>query len=175
METSGRVCLGVIVGAHGIRGEVKVRSFTEDAADIGAYGVLTDKSGQKSFAVKIVGHSKDDLRVKIEGCNDRNQAEALRGTELFVEREVLPETEDEEFYHTDLIGLEAKTESGKILGKVVAFYNFGAGDIVEIKVGEKLEMLPFNKDFVPEVCINNGYIIVREPVSDIENGEENEG
>lgn len=175
METDGRVCLGVIVGAHGIRGEVKVRSFTEDANDIGAYGVLTDKSGQKSFSVKVVGRSKDDLRVKIEECDDRNQAEALRGTELFVERCVLPETDDEEFYQTDLVGLEVKTESGEFLGKVVAFYNFGAGDIVEIKIGQKLEMLPFNKDFVPEVCINKGYIIVREPVSAIENGEENEG
>ena len=175
METDGRVCLGVIVGAHGIRGEVKVRSFTEDANDIGAYGVLTDKSGQKSFSVKVVGRSKDDLRVKIEGCDDRNQAEALRGTELFVERCVLPETDDEEFYQTDLVGLEVKNESGEFLGKVVAFYNFGAGDIVEIKIGQKLEMLPFNKDFVPEVCINKGYIIVREPVSAIENGEENEG
>lgn len=165
METDNRVCLGVIVGAHGIRGEVKVRSFTEFANDIEAYGMLTDKSGKKCFQVKVVGHSKDDLRVKIEGCDDRNQAEALRGTELYVERSVLPETEVDEFYQTDLIGLEAKTKSGKILGKVVAFYNFGAGDIIEIKIGQKLEMLPFNKDFVPEVCINKGYIIVQEPVS----------
>ena len=175
MKTDGRVCLGVIVGAHGIRGEVKVRSFTADAADIGAYGVLTDKSGQKCFAVKVVGHSKDDLRVKIDGCNDRNQAEALRGTELFVERGVLPETEDEEFYQADLVGLEVKTESDKVVGKVVAFYNFGAGDIIEIQIGQKLEMLPFNKDFVPEVCINKGYIIIREPISATDNGGENEG
>ena len=174
METCGRVCLGVIVGAHGIRGEVKVRSFTEHADDIDSYGALSDKSGQKSFIIKVVGRSKDDLRIKIEGCNDRNHAEALRGTELYVERSVLPETEDEEFYQADLIGLEAKTESGEVFGKVVAFYNFGAGDIVEIKAGQKLEMLPFNKDFVPEVCINKGYIIIREPVATTDNGEEHE-
>ena len=175
METDGLVCLGVIVGAHGIRGEVKVRSFTQDVCDIDSYGTLSDKKGNKRFVVKVVGRSKDDLRVKIEGCDDRNQAEALRGTELYVERSVLPDTAEEEFYQTDLVGLEAKTESGELWGKVVAFYNFGAGDIIEIKVGQKLEMLPFNKDFVPEVCINKGYIIVREPVSASDGGEENEG
>ncbi len=175
METATRICLGVIVGAYGIRGEVKVKSFTDDVCDIEAYGILTDKCGKKNFEVKVVGRSKDFLRIKIEGCDDRNQAEALKGTELYIERSVLPETDDDEFYQADLIGLEVRTESGKIWGKVAAFYNFGAGDIIEIKVGQKLEMLPFNKDFVPEVCISEGYIIVREPVSAIDDGEENEG
>lgn len=175
MKKTERICLGIITGAHGIRGEVKVRSFTENDRDIGSYGVLTDEKGAKTFSVRVVGRSKDDLRIKIEGCDDRNQAEALKGTGLYVERSALPETAEEEFYQTDLIGLEVKSESGAKIGRVEAFYNFGAGDIIEIRVGQKLEMLPFTKEFVPEINIKDGYIIVRDPVSAADDGDKNAG
>lgn len=175
MKKTERICLGIITGAHGIRGEVKVRSFTENDRDIGSYGVLTDEKGAKTFSVRVVGRSKDDLRIKIEGCDDRNQAEALKGTGLYVERSALPETAEEEFYQTDLIGLEVKSESGAKIGRVEVFYNFGAGDIIEIRVGQKLEMLPFTKEFVPEINIKDGYIIVREPVSASGDGDKNAG
>lgn len=175
MKTDSRICLGVIVGAHGIKGEVKVRSFTENQRDIDNYGVLSDKNGNKKFSVRVVGLAKDFLRVKIEGCNDRNTAEKLKGTELYVERSVLPSTVEEEFYQTDLIGLEVKNEKGEIVGKVEAFYNFGAGDIIEIRMKQKLEMLPFNKNFVPVVNIDDGFIIIQEPIVVDANGEENAG
>ncbi len=165
MENNERVCLGAIVGVHGIRGEVKVRSFTEVDRDIDSYGLLEDEAGSKKFDIKVVGHSKELLRVKVKGCDDRNTAETLVGTGLYVERKLLPQLEEEEFYHTDLIGLDVKDEtSGCIIGKVNALYNFGAGDLIEIKVsGSKaLEMLPFTKQYVPQINIKEGFIIVKE-------------
>lgn len=165
MKYNERVCLGVITGAHGIRGEVKVRSFTEDSRDIEHYGALEDKTGSKKFVLKVTGHAKDDLRVKIEGCDDRNMAESLKGTELYASRSALPDLKEEEFYHADLIGLKVKDKkSSEIIGRVNALYNFGANDIIEIKVNAtgKLEMLPFNKQYVPEINIKDGFIIIEE-------------
>ena len=108
-----RLCLGVIVGAHGLRGQVKVKSFTEDPADLAAYGPLSDVTGSRTFTLSLVGRAKGTLLASIVGVTERNAAEALRGTELFVAREALPDTEDEEvYYHADLIGLTAEDESG---------------------------------------------------------------
>lgn len=173
-----RVCLGVISGAHGIRGEVKVRCFAEDVGSLTAYGSLEDKNGSRKFVLKITGRIKDDLRVKIQGCDDRNAAEALKGTELYIERSALPELEEDEFYHTDLIGLDVKEEtSSEVIGKVAALYNFGANDVIEIKVSKtaKLEMLPFNRQYVPEINIKDGFIIVREINFAPEDGDGHEG
>lgn len=156
------ICLGVITAAHGIRGEVKVKSFTGSPRDIDSYGPLRDQSGSRSFVIKVTGRAQDDLRVKIEGCDDRNSAEALKGTSLYVQRNSLPVLEEEEFYQADLIGLAVKTTSGQLIGEVAALYNFGAGDLIEIKVNGKLEMLPFTKQYVPEIDIKNRYIIVQE-------------
>lgn len=162
MSDESRICLGVITGVHGIKGEVKVKSFTQNPRDIAGYGILEDKSGTKNFDIKVAGNSKELLRVKIKGIDDRNSAEALAGTELYVSKSVLPELKDEdEFYHTDLIGLAAKLE-GEEIGHVSGVYNFGAGDIIEIKINStsKTEMIPFNNTYVPEVNINDGYIII---------------
>ena len=175
---SDRICLGKITGAHGIRGEVKIKSFTENARAIDAYGPLENKDGSQTFVLKVTGRIKDDLRAKIKGCDDRNMAEALRGTELYVHRDALPELSQEEFYHTDLIGLDVKALPNlKVIGKVAAMYNFGANDIVEIKLNgsNKLEMLPFTKEYVPEIKINEGYIIVQEMTFASEEEVENEG
>ena len=159
--TEDKVCLGAIVGVHGIRGEVKVKSFSEDEKNLTHYGLLSNDKGDKSFDIKIVGHSKELLRCKIKGVEDRTTAEALIGTGLYVKRDLLPPLKDEEFYHTDLIGLEAKNSSGEVLGRVNALYNFGAGDILEIKMADgSLEMVPFTKSFVPVINIKDGYIIV---------------
>lgn len=175
--TKERVCLGVIIGAHGIRGEVKIRSFTDNAKSLDKYGPLEDKSGSRKFVLKVSGFAKDDLRAKITGVDDRNAAEALKGTELYVEREALPELPVEEFYHADLIGLDAKEASaGRKIGKVEALYNFGANDIIELRMENgKLEMLPFNKQYVPEVNIKDGCIIVQEMAFAPEEEGENEG
>ncbi len=159
--TEDKVCLGAIVGVHGIRGEVKVKSFSEDEKNLTHYGLLSNDKGDKSFDIKIVGHSKELLRCKIKGVEDRTTAETLIGTGLYVKRDLLPPLKDEEFYHTDLIGLEAKNSSGEVLGRVNALYNFGAGDILEIKMADgSLEMVPFTKSFVPVINIKDGYIIV---------------
>ena len=173
-----RICLGAIVGVHGIKGEVKVKSFTADDVDVDAYGKLENKDGSKSFALKVVGHSKELLRCKIKGINDRNAAESLIGTELFVNREVLPELDEEEYYLADLIGLKVLDKSSVEVGVVAGVYNFGAGDILEIKVLEtgKLEMLPFTKEYVPEVNIAKGYVTVSSTLMNYapENEKEND-
>ena len=157
-----KVCLGAIVGVHGIRGEVKVKSFSDDERHLTRYGVLENEAGDKTFEVKIVGHSKELLRCKIKGVEDRNTAETLVGTGLYVSRAKLPDLADDEYYHTDLIGLKAKNKQGELVGTVNAVYNFGAGDVIEIKRADdkSLEMVPFTAQFVPEVNIKDRYIIV---------------
>lgn len=171
-----RVCLGAIVGVHGIKGEVKVKSFTEYDMDIDQYGPLEDEPASRKFDIKVVGHSKEILRVKIKGVDDRNMAETLVGCGLYVSRDKLPELEEEEFYHTDLIGLDVKfADTNEVIGNVLAVYNFGAGDLLDIKInGQKNSaMVPFTKDYVPEVNISNGYIIIAKSSIDFSNEENN--
>lgn len=179
MTTDNRICLGAIVGVHGIKGEVKVKSFTENERDVQKYGEVENKDGSKTFSIKVVGHSKELLRVKIKGVDDRNTAETLIGNGLYVSREVLPELEEEEFYHVDLIGLNVKEQtSGEIIGKVEAIYNFGAGDLIDIKFKDGgSEVLPFTKQYVPEIKIKDGFIIVNmiQFAPDTEQGENIEG
>jgi len=157
-----KVCLGKIVGVHGIKGEVKIKSFTAQDKDIAAYGELTDKTETKIFSLSITGHSKELLRAKIKGILDRTSAETLIGTELYAKRSVLPKPQAEEvYYETDLVGLKVLDEQKMEVAKVIGFYNFGAGDILEIKLKSgKAEMLPFNKSYVPEINLEEGYIIV---------------
>ena len=165
-----RLCLGVIVGAHGLRGQVKVKSFTEDPADLAAYGPLSDVTGSRTFTLSLVGRAKGTLLASIVGVTERNAAEALRGTELFVAREALPDTEDEEvYYHADLIGLTAEDESGMRLGEVTALHNHGAGDLIEIAPeaaggkGGPAILLPFTRAVVPEVDLANRRLVVAPP------------
>ncbi len=156
-----KVCLGAIVGVHGIKGEVKVKCFSDDEKNLGSYGVLSNEAGDKTFSVKIVGHSKELLRVKIKGVDDRNTAETLIGTGLYVNRDALPNLAEDEFYHTDLVGLDAKNVAGDIIGVVNALYNFGAGDLIELKMNDgSLEMLPFTSSYVPTINIKERFIIV---------------
>lgn len=156
-----KVCLGAIVGVHGIKGEVKIKCFCDEEKHLTAYGALSNEQGDKTFDIRVVGHAKDLLRAKIKGVEDRTTAEGYIGIGLYIEREKLPSLEDEEFYHVDLIGLNVKNNQGENLGKVNAIYNFGAGDVLEIKnIDGELNMLPFNKQFVPIINIKDGYIIV---------------
>ena len=157
-----KICLGKIVGVHGIRGEFKVKSFTTIDKDIASYGELEDKNAQRKFCLKVTGHSKDLLRVKIKGIDDRTTAETLIGTELYAPRGVLPEVVSEDvFYETDLVGLKVFDDEKNEVAKVIGFYNFGAGDILEIKLKSgKSEMIPFSKVYVPEINLDEGYIIV---------------
>ena len=166
MAKDERICLGAVVGVHGIKGEVKVKSFTEPDTNVDKYGEVEDKSANRKFTLKVVGRSKELLRVKIKGIDDRNAAEALIGTGFYINRGSLPELEDEdEFYEADLIGLEVR-QNEQVIGSVAGLYNFGAGEIIEIKLKSsgKLEMIPFTKVYVPEVNVSGGYIIVKSAV-----------
>lgn len=172
-----RVCLGKIVGVHGIRGEVKVKSYTAVDKDIAAYGELEDKAAGKRFSLKVTGHSKDLLRVKIKGIDDRTAAETLVGTELYAPRGVLPELKAEEvYYEADLVGMKVFNGEKAEVAEVVGFYNFGAGDILEIRLRSgRSEMLPFNKGYVPEINLDEGYIIVASTgMVFLEDGEDSE-
>jgi 16S rRNA processing protein RimM len=164
---SDRVLIARIGAAHGIRGEVRVKAYTADPQGIGAYGPLAASDG-RSFEVASLrpasGPASDMLVVKFKGVADRNAAEALNGVELSVPRDRLPPAEEEEYYHADLIGLEAVTRGGAPLGTVIAVHNYGAGDLLEIapKRGETL-LVPFTRAVVPEVDIGGGRVVVDPP------------
>lgn len=162
------ILLGRITGAHGIRGEVVVHSFAAVPEDIAAYGALSDKTGSRTFRLRIVRMTpKGALIVRIAGVADRNAAEALKGTELYIARDKLPEPGEGEYYHADLVGLAAVSPDGKVIGEVVSVQNYGAGDLLELRlVGAKeTELVPFDDPFVPEVDIAAGRVVVVLPVA----------
>ncbi len=159
-----RVCVGMIVGAHGVRGAVRVKSFTQEPGDVAAYGALTDESGAKRYALKPVGAVRGVILAEVEGVADRNAAEALRGVRLYVERGRFPRLGANQFYHTDLIGLAAESADGAALGRVRAVDNYGAGDVIEIALaGGGSAVLPFNRRTVPVVDLAAGRIVVDPP------------
>ena len=157
------VCLGVITGVHGVRGLVKVKSFTEVPEDVAAYGPLTDEDGERVLTLTVTGRSKDALLVRFEGVADRDQAQALKGTRLYVARDVLPALDEEQtYYHADLLGLAAEDRDGHPLGRVAAVHNFGAGDILELD-GEGRRLVPFTRQAVPVVDLEGGRLVVELP------------
>lgn len=165
-EAAGeRICVGVLTGAHGVRGLVRLKSFTERPEDIISYGPLTDASGQRCFEVSLNGRARDALLARIAGVNDRDQAEALRGTRFYVARAALPEPAADEFYHADLIGLRAEATDGTLLGRVSAVHTFGGGDVLEIapKTGETI-LVPFTRQAVPAVELQAGRLVVDLPM-----------
>ena len=153
MTDSPLILLGHISTAQGIRGEVVVKSHTEDPADIAAYGPLTDITGTMFYELTVVRVAKKGVIARVKGVSDRNAAEALRGTELYIARDRLPEPDEDEHYHADLVGLEAVTAEGTVVGEVVSIQNFGAGDLVEIQLagGSRTEFIPFDDHFVSNV------------------------
>lgn len=169
-----RVCLGVVVGAHGVRGQVRIRPFTEVPEDVAAYGPVEDESGSRRFRLRTIGRSKGAVIAAAEGITDRDAAEALRGTRLYVPREALPAIEEEElYYHADLIGLAVEDRQGQRLGTVAAVHDFGAGDVLELE-GPKGEpvLLPFTRRVVPVVDLEAGRLIAEPPA---EVGEPEDG
>ena len=165
-----RICVAQIGAAHGIRGEVRLRSFTENPAAIADYGPLESEDGARHFTIETLRPAKDHFVVRLAGVGDRNAAEKLVNLRLYVSRDRLPPIEEEDtYYHTDLIGLAAVSEDGSALGTVTAVHNFGAGDLVEIKPhggGEPL-MVPFNETTVPEIDMKARRMIVR-PLTETE-------
>lgn len=162
MSKDARVLLGRIAGVHGLKGEVVVHAYTEYPEDIAAYGPLSDKQGQREVELEVVRLSDKGVIARVSGVRDRTQAEALKGMELWVPRERLPEAEDGEFYHADLIGLAAVTPDGATIGTVVAVQNYGASDLLEIRLdgSRRTELVAFTDDFVPEVDIAGGRVVV---------------
>ncbi len=161
-EASHQVCLGVITGPHGIRGAVKVKTFTVNPKDIIAYGPLIDDQGQ-TYRLKVLSQSGPDiLVVHIDGIKDRNQAESLRGQRLYVDRNALPTPSDEdEFYYSDLIGLRIITPEGHSVGSIKTVNNYGAGDFLEaVSEDGKLITIPFRREAVLKVDLTLKQVIV---------------
>ena len=168
MACGARICLGQIGAAHGVRGEVRLRSFTADPEAIRRYGPLETEDG-RVVQIKSLRAAKDHFVASIKGVADRNAAEQLTNVKLYVPRERLPAPDEpDEFYHADLIGLDVVDRAGARRGTVVAIHNFGAGDLIEIKPaeGNKTQMLPFDAATVPVIDIAAGRLVVVEPEMD---------
>ena len=172
-RTGERVCVGRIGAPHGIRGEVRLHSFTAEPMAIADYGPLESEDGARSFTLETVRPAKDALVARFKGVGDRTAAERLRNLDLFVPRDRLPPPATDEFYHADLIGLAAVTADGAEVGTVVAVHDFGAGDILELRprAGGTSIMLPFTEAFVPSVNLAAGRIVVRPPEETDKRGE----
>ena len=163
---ANRVCVARIGAAHGVRGEVKLWSFTEDPAAVAHYGPLETQDGTRCFEIEALRAAKDHFVARIAGVSDRDAAEKLRNIELYIPRARLPKIEETDtFYHADLVGLDAVTPAGARVGIVHALHNFGAGDIIEIAPaggGDPL-MLPFNETTVPKIDVAARQIVVVPP------------
>ncbi|WP_395516323.1 ribosome maturation factor RimM [Pseudorhizobium flavum] len=156
------ILMATIGAAQGLRGEVRVRAYTADPLALGDYGNLHSKDG-RIFEILEIREAKNVAIVRFRGINDRNAAEALNGLELFIERENLPDDEldDDEFYYADLEGLEAVDEGGKSYGTVTGVFDFGAGDLLELKgPGRRPVLIPFSEAAVLEIDLEGGRILI---------------
>lgn len=161
---AARVCVGTVTGARGLKGEVRIKSFTADPEAIAAYGPVSDKAGKRRFAIRVTGRIKGALIARLDGIDDRDAAEALKGTELYVQRSALPAPEAGTYYHADLVGLRVETADGSGLGIVKAVHNFGAGDVLELAGKHALGvMVPFTDAVVTAVDLNAGRIMIAPP------------
>jgi 16S rRNA processing protein RimM len=178
LMTGIMVLLGRITGAHGLKGEVKIAAFTAQPEDISAYGALTNADGTRKFQIaSLRGTSGGAVIARLRGVSTREEAEQLRGTDLFVSREALPEPEaSDEFYHSDLIGLEAISPDGETIGEVVAVYNFGAGDLLEVRFSKERypELIPFESAHAPHVDVPGRRIMIVRPIYQQGEGPESE-
>jgi 16S rRNA processing protein RimM len=159
-----RVCVGVITGAHGVKGLVRVKSFTAEPTAVAAYGPLEDERGERCFEPEVVGAAKGVLLVRLPGVTDRDAAEALKGVRLYLRREALPEPEEDEYYHADLLGLAVALADGAPWGRVKAVHDFGAGASLEVERPQGATVLvPFTRAAVPVVDIAGGRLVVVPP------------
>ena len=164
LMSKDRVLLGVVAAPHGVRGLVRIKSFTEDPMAVAAYGPLSDETGKKEYRVEALSAARGAVLARIEGVADRTAAEALRGLRLYVERSALPATGEREWYEADLIGLAAVGTDGRDWGKVIAFHDFGAGSVMEVSGGGvRSVMLPFTDEAVPEIDVEGGKVMVDPP------------
>ena len=164
------VLLAAVIGAQGLKGEVKAKVFTAAPDALPRYGAVHTKDGRTLKITAFRPTKPGEAVMAFAGISDRNAAEALKGTELFVTREALPATDEDEFYHADLIGLEARDHEGRTLGRVTALHNYGASDVIELSRDDGDHVLmAFTKETVPVLNIAEGYIIVAVPEDDEDN------
>jgi 16S rRNA processing protein RimM len=162
--TQTRILLGVVTAAHGIKGEVKVKTFTQSPDGLGAYGPVIVEDGRQFEIAALRASKADEAVVRFGGIADRNAAESLKGLRLYVPRAALPATEAGEFYYADLVGLKAEDPAGNFLGTVCGVHNFGAGDVIEIEFSDgKTEFIAFSDANVPAVDIAAGRIVIELP------------
>ncbi|MGQ0741854.1 MAG: ribosome maturation factor RimM [Alphaproteobacteria bacterium] len=160
--------VGTVIGASGLRGELKVKSFTAAPENIGHYGPLFCEDGRNFSVAGVRAQKGDVVLVRLKGIEDRASAQKLKGLRLYVSRAALPQPAADEFYHADLMGLRVEDENGHTLGAVRAVHNFGAGDIIEVEDAKgKSRMFPFTRDIVPEVDVAAGRMVaVLPPLSE---------
>ena len=169
---SERICIAQIGGAHGIRGEVKLKSFTADPMAVKDYGLLEREDGGASLEIETVRPAKTHLVARFRGVSDRDAAERLTNLKLFVPRERLPPPSADEFYHADLIGLPAVTADGTEVGTIVAVHDFGAGDTLELaRPDAPPVMVPFTRAVVPVVDPAAGRLVLAPPPGLLDDGE----
>jgi 16S rRNA processing protein RimM len=169
---AAQICIARIGAAHGVRGAVKLWTFTEDPLAVQRYGPLATKDGAHQFEVTHAREAKDHLVATLKGIATREEAERLNGVELYIARDKLPVTDEDEYYHADLIGLAAVDTANEPLGRVIAIHNFGAGDIIEIAPPHGATMLlPFTNAVVPSVDLANKRVVIELP-KEIEGDDE---
>lgn len=158
------VCVAVVAAAHGLRGVLKLRCFTERPEDVAAYGPVFDRHGNELFELEVIGPAPGGVLARARGIDDRTAAEALRGTELFVPRSALPEPATDEFYYSDLVGMEAFHPDGSRLGVVENVANYGAGDVIEVLTDDGRRIsLPFTREVVPSIDLEQRRLMVEVP------------
>jgi 16S rRNA processing protein RimM len=162
---TNRICVGVLAGSFGVQGEVRVKSFCAEPSDIASYGPLFTEDGSRAFTLTLTRPVAGGLGARLTGVATKEQADALRGTSLYVDRAKLPFLPDDEFYHADLIGLDVFDTGGVLMGKVLAVHNHGAGDLLEIKPSGPKDaiLLPFTRAIVPTVDLKARRIIADVP------------
>lgn len=168
---SKRVCVGAVAGAFGVRGEVRLKSFTADPEAIASYGAVETEDAKQTYDIKLTRPVKGGFAAKLSGVVTKEAADALRGTRLYVDRAKLPDPDDDEYYHADLIGLAVHDTGGELIGHVKAVLNHGASDLLELRLpsGPKTVLLPFTLAAVPTVDIKAGRIVADPPDGLIDN------
>lgn len=157
------ILMGVVTGVRGVKGELRIRAFTDDPGALFDYGPLYTEDGSKSYRGTITGRARGQLLVRFDGLNDRNQAEAIKGLELFVSRDAFPEPDEDEYYHWDLVGLKAELPDGSFFGTVRRVLDAGAGVSLDITTTEGSVLVPFTKASVPVVNLAKGKMVIDPP------------
>ena len=170
MGSERRVLMGLVLGAHGIKGAVRILSYAAEPEDIASYGPLEDESGGRKFSLTIVGKARGAVLAKLAGIEDRDAATALKGTKLYVRRSALPAPAEGEFYWSDLVGLRAELKGGTALGEVLAVHDYGGGPSLEVRreAGASV-MVPFTNRVVPVVDLEAGRLVIDPPEGLLDN------